>query len=432
MKNIILLSGLLLVGLIASQIFPSLVPANYHEGYSHVIKLLTTVGLGFIMVRVGYEFDIDKNKLKAYGWDYVVAASTATLPWLFVAIYFVFVLSDGSTIVAWKESLLVSRFASPTSAGILFSMLAAAGLAGTWMYKKIRNLAIFDDLDTVLLMVPLKMLLVGWKWQLGVVMAPMFILLWGAWRYLHKLRIPITWTWVMIYAVLITLTTEVIYHWSKLIDEVVPIHIEVLLPAFVLGCMIVRKNIANNNLHEDVLETPTEKRVTFLVSALFILLVGLSMPAIVDIAGSPAEVNVMDQEMIDAYISAGSDDSKIDLMPHRKESPHLQNLPMSWRWIALHVLMITLISNIGKMFPLFCYRREAHWKERLALAVGMFPRGEVGAGVLIISISYGIGGEMITVAMLSLALNLLLTGIFIVTVKKLLNSVENNTSALLL
>jgi Kef-type K+ transport system membrane component KefB len=429
MKNIILLSGLLLVGLIASQISPSLIPANYYEGYSHVIKILTTVGLGFIMIRVGYEFDIDKNKLKAYGWDYVVAASAATLPWLFVAIYFIFVLSDANTIVVWKESLLVSRFASPTSAGILFSMLAAAGLAATWMYKKIRILAIFDDLDTVLLMVPLKMLLVGWKWQLGVVMAPMFIQLWMAWRYLHKLRIPITWPWVMIYTVIITLTTEVIYYWSKLIDEVVPIHIEVLLPAFVLGCMIVHKNIPNNKLHEDVLETPIEKRVTFLVSAVFILLVGLSMPAIVDIAGSPAEVNVIDQEIIDAYISDGSGDSQVDLIPHRGESPNLKSLPMSWRWIALHVIMITLISNLGKIFPLFCYRKEAHWKERLALAVGMFPRGEVGAGVLIISISYGIGGDMITVAMLSLALNLLLTGIFIVTVKKLLNSVENKISA---
>ena len=97
---------------------------------------------------------------------------------------------------------------------------------------------------------------------------------------------------------------------------------------------------------------------------------------------------------------------------------------MSWGWIIIHVIIVTLISNLGKMFPLFCYRKEAHWKERLALTVGMFPRGEVGAGVLIISISYGIGGPMITVAMLSLALNLLLTGLFIVIVNKLLNSVE--------
>ncbi len=52
----------------------------------------------------------------------------------------------------------------------------------------------------------------------------------------------------------------------------------------------------------------------------------------------------------------------------------------------------------------------------------MFPRGKVGAGVLVISLSYGIGGSMITVAMLSLALNLLLTGAFIVVVKRLIPS----------
>jgi len=415
--------------LIASQVFPSLVPANYYERCAHVIKLLTTVGLGFIMIHVGYEFDIDKSRLKAYGWDYVVAASAATLPWIFVALYFVYILSDTSTLAVWKESLLASRFAAPTSAGVLFSMLAAAGLAATWMFKKIRILAIFDDLDTVLLMVPLKMLLVGWKWQLGVVMMPMFILLWGAWRYMHKIHLPVTWPWVMIYTVIITLMTEAIYFWSKLIDEVVPIHIEVLLPAFVLGCVMVRKNSPDNNPHEDVLETPREKRVAFLVSAVFILLVGLSMPAIVDIAGTPAEVNVIDQEIVDAYISDGSGDSRVDYLPHRGESPHLESLPLNLRWIAFHVIIVTLIANLGKMFPLFCYRREAHWKERLALAVGMFPRGEVGAGILIISIAYGIGGDMITVAMLSLALNLLLTGIFIVTVKKLLNSVENKATA---
>ena len=87
--------------------------------------------------------------------------------------------------------------------------------------------------------------------------------------------------------------------------------------------------------------------------------------------------------------------------------------------LALHVLVVTVLSNLGKMFPALCYRREAHWRERLALAVGMWPRGEVGAGVLVISLSYGIGGPIVTVAMLSLALNLLLTGVFILIVKRL-------------
>jgi len=101
---------------------------------------------------------------------------------------------------------------------------------------------------------------------------------------------------------------------------------------------------------------------------------------------------------------------------------------MSWSLIGLHVLGITAVANLGKMFPLFVYRREAHWRERLAIGVGMWPRGEVGAGVLIISLGYGIGGDMVTVAALSLALNLLLTGVFIVIVKRLLAGVPGGAS----
>ena len=48
----------------------------------------------------------------------------------------------------------------------------------------------------------------------------------------------------------------------------------------------------------------------------------------------------------------------------------------------------------------------------------------MGAGVLVLSLSYGIGGPIVTVAMLSLALNLALTGVFILVVKKLINNVD--------
>ncbi len=429
MKNISILSGFLLVGLIASQLLPFSVLSDYYAEFAHAIRILTTVALGFIMIRVGYEFEIDKNNLKAYGWDYVVAASAATLPWAFVTIYFVFVLSDTSTLTIWKESLLASRFAAPTSAGILFSMLAAAGLAATWLYKKIKILAIFDDLDTVLLMIPLKIFLVGWKWQLGIVIAPLLSLLWAAWRYFHQLRIPIMWPWVLGYSVMITLVSEAVYHSSKLINEVVPIHIEVLLPAFALGCMITHKKASTNNknddgFQEDTLDRPEEKRVSFLVSMAFMVLVGLSMPAIVDIAGSSAKVNVIDQKIIDAYIIEEPGDLQEDLVPHPGQSPNLESLPMSWGWVAIHVFIVTLIMNLGKMFPLFCYRKEAHWKERLAVAIGMFVRGEVSAGILVISISYGIGGVMITIAMLSLVLNMLLIGVYIIAIKSLRNNVS--------
>jgi Kef-type K+ transport system membrane component KefB len=92
----------------------------------------------------------------------------------------------------------------------------------------------------------------------------------------------------------------------------------------------------------------------------------------------------------------------------------------SWGLITVHVLIITLLSNVGKMFAALCYRKEASLRERLAVAVAMFPRGEVGAGVLVIGLSYGMAGPSLTVAVLSLALNLLCTGLFILVVKQLL------------
>ena len=96
---------------------------------------------------------------------------------------------------------------------------------------------------------------------------------------------------------------------------------------------------------------------------------------------------LIDKEIVDAYIIDESGDSQDYLIPHPDQSPNLKSLPMNWGWITIHVIIVTLLTNLSKIFPLFCYRNEAHWKERLALLVGMFPRGEVGAGVQIISIS---------------------------------------------
>ena len=92
-----------------------------------------------------------------------------SLSWIFVALYYMFVLLPDiywSSGEAWKENLLLSRFTAPTSAGILFTMLAAAGLKASWVYKKVQVLAIFDDLDTILLMIPLQIMMVGLRWQL--------------------------------------------------------------------------------------------------------------------------------------------------------------------------------------------------------------------------------------------------------------------------
>jgi Kef-type K+ transport system membrane component KefB len=353
------------------------------------------------MIHVGYEFEIDKSDIKSYGWDYVVAMTAAAFPWVFVTLYFVFVMlppSAWNSWNAWTELLLAGRFAAPTSAGVLFSMLAAAGLSATWLFRKARILAIFDDLDTILLMIPLKILIVGLAWQLGVVVIFMFVLLWLAWRYLHQWAIPISWPWVIGYSVAIVTVSELIHFGANMVDDEVPIHIEVLLPAFVLGCMMKRPPGSNLHIddsvpgHQEGPEDPREQKVATVVSAVFMLLVGLSM----------------------ATVFAG-----VDTAATTQTVTAQQPIP-SWSMILWHVMVVTVLSNLGKMFPALCYRREAPFKERLALAIGMWPRGEVGAGVLVVSISYGIGGPIVTVAALSLALNLVLTGGFIWLVKKLL------------
>jgi Kef-type K+ transport system membrane component KefB len=142
--------------------------------------------LAYIMIQVGMEFEIDKNNLRKYGVDYLVAMAVA-VPWLTAAAYFWWFFQIGTA-----ESFLIGRFAAPTSAGILFTMLAAAGLAATWTYKKARVLVIFDDLDTVLLMIPLKMMLLGFTLKLLGLGIVVIGLLGAAYYMIHWRRVPTT------------------------------------------------------------------------------------------------------------------------------------------------------------------------------------------------------------------------------------------------
>ena len=97
----------------------------------------------------------------------------------------------------------------------------------------------------------------------------------------------------------------------------------------------------------------------------------------------------------------------------------------SWITTAGHVVLLTILANLGKFFLVFCYSKEATLKERMALGVAMFPRGEVGAAVLLIGVGYGLGGYANTLAVLSIALNLVLTGGFIAVVIKLLRPAKS-------
>jgi hypothetical protein len=286
MRKVAVFSLLLIAGMVGAQFLPNLAGDAYPE-VSHGLRLATMVALAFIMIHVGYEFELDKTNLRQYGWDYVVAMTAAAFPWIFIVLYLMFVVLPAGawdSWEAWVEALLAGRFAAPTSAGILFAMLAAAGLSATWLFAKARVLAIFDDLDTVLLMIPLQMLIVGLAWQLGVVVILMGALLWVAWRYLHRCPLPVTWPWVLTYAASMTALSELLYTTSHWLDDTVPMHIEVLLPAFVVGCLLARP--PGSDPHRDDTmegsqmgpETPGEQRVATLIAAVFIGLVGLSLP----------------------------------------------------------------------------------------------------------------------------------------------------------
>jgi Kef-type K+ transport system membrane component KefB len=366
MRLVYFFSFCLILGMFFSQVFDL-------SAHNSLIIFLTDICLSYIMMEVGLEFILNKKEWRKYGKDYLVAAFAAACPWILCFLYFYYMFSDNT----WEELLLIARFAAPTSSGILFAMLAAAGLAATWVFRKVEILAILDDMDTVLLLIPLQFLLSGPKPSLFVIIFFSILLLFLAWRFLHQIRLPSSRVWLLLYSVI--LTTIIHLSYSQL-----DIELEILLPAFVVGCMLYNPHDARIDTekkysHEHTHIEAKEKPLMFLdrgIKIIFMLLVGMLLP-------------------------------KLEL--------HSFNY-----WvIGWHVLMITIVSNLGKCAPLFFYKDESTFKERLAVCVGMFPRGEVGAGVLALAIAYGAHGEATTIAIFSLAVNLILVGVFIKIVAKL-------------
>ena len=386
MRKVLSFSVFLVAGLVLSQSLPVLVGTEGIGAVRSVANILLYVCLSFIMINVGREFEVDKSRWKSYTQDYFIAMATAAMPWFLIALYYVFVLLPPefwNSWEAWKENLLLSRFAAPTSAGILFTMLAAIGLKSSWMYKKIQVLAIFDDLDTILLMIPLQIMMIGLRWQLIIVVLIVFLLLSFGWKQLGKYNWRQDWKAILFYSFLVFIATQSLYLISKsLYGEAGSIHIEVLLPAFIVGMIMKHKEI----------DTPVEHKVATGISFLFMFLVGMSMPHFIGVDFAETQAG--------EYSVTGSQ----EMMP--------------WGMIIFHVLIVSLLSNIGKLFPVFFYR-DRKFSERLALSIGMFTRGEVGAGVIFIALGYNLGGPALLISVLTIVLNLILTGIFVLWVKKL-------------
>jgi len=346
----------LIAGMIVSQVLDL-------ESSRTWLFFLTDTLLAYIMIEVGLEFLIQKKKWKNYLLDYGVASLAAGLPWLFCFLYF---LKFGSE--SWQENLLLARFAAPTATGILFTMLGLAGLGMTWLFRKVEVLVILDDLDTIILLIPIQFLLSGGRLELVFVAFLMVIFVVLGWRYMHVLKLPTSRPWLFCYAVLIGGITE----W---LDLSFGLEIEVLLPAFICGLMLYQAPEKRKALHRHEHEfIEPRNRIGILVERaikfLFMFLVGLLLP---DISFS---------------------------------TDTLKNL-------GFHIIGITILMNIGKLAPIFFYKKEATLRERIAVSISMMPRGEVGAGILSIALGHGIKGLMVQAAAISLAFNMFLTGFFI-------------------
>ncbi len=189
--------------------------------------------------------------------------------------------------------------------------------------------------------------------------------------------LPQRWFNILIYGLIVVVSSELIYKTSSLIFTN-GVHIEILLPAFVFGMVMFKSHNENKS----------DVRASSMISYLFMFLVGLTMPVFV-----------------------GN-------MDYTLGSGHSTHLVMNWGQIAFHVVIVTILSNVGKLYPLLHYR-DRSFRERLAISFGMFTRGEVGAGIIFIAIGYNIGGPLLAISVLTLVLNLVLTGFFIVVVRKL-------------
>jgi Kef-type K+ transport system membrane component KefB len=433
--------------------------------------------------------------------------TAAGFPWLFVAAWFL-LLIEGLEV---DQAFIVARFAAPTSAGILFSMLEGAGLRDTWVFGKARILAIFDDLDTILLMIPLKILMVGFKWELMVVVSIMVLLLALAWRYLHRLSLPHSSAWSLLYGAVVTAFCYGLYKVTKHSLPMQPMHIEVLLPAFVLGCMIdtpcarhelemqrkaalaQRANVQIKELRqakegeqkqEEKPPTSSTDSTGFSDNARQVEISKVVLPGCFedDADGnstpSPDAARAFDDNKSEAAKSQFSEAAKSQLSrlsrlsrtsrtsrlsrhghdkdeSHPEESEFEQNVqtaismvfmvlvglsmpPLVGRnakgdstmdagLVATHVVAVSALMIVGKMFPVLCYRDEASFKERLALCMGMCPRGEVGASIIVISLELGVSGPAVIISMCALVINLVLSGGFIGAVKLLLKAVPHDT-----
>ena len=72
MRKVLSFSLFLMLGLVASQLLPGALGTAY-PGFKATADTLLYICLGFIMINVGREFEIDKSRWRSYTADYFIA-----------------------------------------------------------------------------------------------------------------------------------------------------------------------------------------------------------------------------------------------------------------------------------------------------------------------------------------------------------------------
>ena len=365
MSKVLAYSSLLILGLFFSQVTDLvsgiLVIEGSHIMSQNVLQIITQICMAYILIEVGLDFHIDaKNELK-YAKDFGVAFIAAMLPWLLCCGYF-FIFCKESL----RDSFIVGCFAAPTSAGLMLMLLASAKLSKTWVFRRARVLAIFDDIIVIMMLIPLQMLIIGLSIKMFFGFIFLASLLYFTYHYRHHFVMPFSNCLMFAYGFVI---------WSLVfcIGRIFHVHVGVVFPAFCLGCMM---QPGNESFFSENEEKASFWDFDHVVKAIFMFGIGLSIPKI-------------------------------------------QWNAENYETLVIHVIAITILSNLGKGVIALFYRKEVSIRERIALSVAMFPRAEVGAGILLMAIKESIGTTIISIAGIGLGLNLLLTALFIVIVKKL-------------
>merc|ERR550537_1919001 len=173
------------------------------------------------MIHVGLDFEIVRWRLPRYISDFIVAICLFLAPMALTFLY----LSWSEGAMDFNLGLHASMFTGPTGAGMLISLMQAADLKGTWVFKKAIVLAIWGQIVVVVFS-----LVLFFAFAKLLFLIPMVGLLAFAWCRVHRFVIPHTWPWVLLYAFVIGTACG----WSLELRWVAI----VLIPSFTLGVVI--------------------------------------------------------------------------------------------------------------------------------------------------------------------------------------------------